>query len=55
MIAFPDANPNPWRILIFAGAGISMAPPTNLPSWRDFNRVVVRTLARSAIRVLGNL
>ncbi|MGC4098809.1 MAG: tetratricopeptide repeat protein [Nitrospira sp.] len=33
------------RLVIFAGAGISMAPPTNLPSWRDFNHVVMRALA----------
>jgi len=44
------------RLVIFAGAGISMAPPTNLPSWRDFNRIVIRALAEvSAPIVTENL
>ncbi len=40
------------RLVIFAGAGISMAPPTNLPSWRDFNRVVIRALADASAPLL---
>jgi tetratricopeptide (TPR) repeat protein len=41
------------RLVIFAGAGISMGAPTNLPSWRDVNRVVVRSLAASAASAVG--
>lgn len=41
------------RLVIFAGAGISMAAPTNLPSWRDVNRIVVRSLAESAGSAVG--
>ena len=41
------------RLVIFAGAGISMAAPTNLPSWRDVNRIVVRSLAASAAAAVG--
>jgi len=41
------------RLVIFAGAGISMAAPTNLPSWRDVNRIVVRSLAASAASDVG--
>lgn len=40
------------RLVIFAGAGISMAPPTNLPSWRDFNHVVIRALADASAPLL---
>ncbi len=36
------------RLVIFAGAGISVGAPTNLPSWRDVNRIVVRSLASAA-------
>lgn len=32
------------------GAGISMAPPTSLPSWWDFNRGVLRGLADRLVR-----
>jgi tetratricopeptide (TPR) repeat protein len=41
------------RLVIFAGAGISMAAPTNLPSWRDVNRIVVRSLAAAASSAVG--
>ncbi len=41
------------RLVIFAGAGISMSAPTNLPSWRDVNRIVVRSLAASAASAVG--
>lgn len=40
------------RLVIFAGAGVSMAPPTNLPSWRAFNRSVVRALAAGAAPIV---
>ncbi|MDQ6831550.1 MAG: tetratricopeptide repeat protein [Gemmatimonadota bacterium] len=42
------------RLVIFAGAGASMGAPTNLPSWRDVNRIVVRALAASAAPVIGD-
>ncbi|MEO8434319.1 MAG: tetratricopeptide repeat protein [Pyrinomonadaceae bacterium] len=41
------------RLVIFVGAGVSVAPPTNLPAWRDVNRIVVRSLASAATPVLG--
>ena len=41
------------RLVIFAGAGISIGAPTNLPSWRDVNRIVVRSLAASATSAVG--
>src|SRR5262245_58992970 len=41
------------RLVIFAGAGISMAAPTNLPSWRDVNRIVVRSLVASGTSAVG--
>ena len=41
------------RLVIFAGAGISMGPPTNLPSWGAVNRIVVRSLAASAALAVG--
>ncbi len=41
------------RLVIFAGAGVSMGAPTNLPSWRDVNRIVVRALAAEAQKVVG--
>src|SRR6266480_6628481 len=41
------------RLVIFAGAGISIAAPTNLPSWRDVNRIVIRSLAASAASAVG--
>lgn len=41
------------KLVLFVGAGASMAAPTNLPSWRDVNRIVVRSLAAGAASVLG--
>jgi tetratricopeptide (TPR) repeat protein len=41
------------RLVIFAGAGISMAAPTNLPSWPDVNRIVVCSLAAAAGSAVG--
>src|SRR5438067_1406604 len=41
------------RLVIFVGAGASMGPPTNLPSWRDVNRIVVRALASTAAAAVG--
>jgi tetratricopeptide (TPR) repeat protein len=31
-------------LVVIAGAGVSMLPPTALPSWRDFNRAVLEAL-----------
>ena len=31
-------------LVVIAGAGVSMLPPTALPGWRDFNRVVLEAL-----------
>lgn len=42
------------RLVLFVGAGTSMAPPTNLPSWRDVNRIVVGSLAAGAAPMLGD-
>jgi hypothetical protein len=33
------------RLVILAGAGISMLPPTSLPNWWAFNEAVLRALA----------
>ena len=33
------------RLVIFARRGNSMGAPTNLPSWGEVNRIVVRSLA----------
>jgi tetratricopeptide (TPR) repeat protein len=41
------------RLVIFAGAGVSIEPPSNLPSWRDVNRIVVRSLAAQAAEAIG--
>lgn len=41
------------RLVIFAGAGVSMGAPTHLPDWRSVNRIVVRSLAAVAARSLG--
>src|SRR5690348_6405682 len=42
------------RLVFFVGAGVSMGAPTNLPSWDDANRIVVRALAASASRAIGD-
>jgi NAD-dependent SIR2 family protein deacetylase len=42
------------RLVIFVGAGVSMGAPTNLPSWRDVNRIIVRSLAASASRAIDD-
>jgi tetratricopeptide (TPR) repeat protein len=42
------------RLVVFVGAGASMGPPTNLPSWRDVNRIVVRSLASTASLAVGS-
>jgi hypothetical protein len=36
------------RLVISAGTGVSIGAPTNLPSWSDVNRLVVRSLASAA-------
>jgi hypothetical protein len=33
------------RLVVFAGAGISVEPPTALPSWWDLNAAAVRAIA----------
>ena len=49
------------NLVVFAGAGCSMLPPTNLPSWWNLNRAVIDALAAEAhhelpeARVLGDL
>ena len=42
------------RLVVFVGAGASMGAPTNLPSWRDVNRIVVRSLAATAASAVGD-
>ena len=42
------------RLVIFAGAGISMDPPTALPSWWDLSASVVRALAGRASPVIAD-
>ncbi len=34
------------RLVVFVGAGVSVAPPTCLPSWWEVNQAVVEALAR---------
>ena len=41
------------RLVLFVGAGVSMTPPTQLPSWRDVYRIVARSLAAAAAPVVG--
>lgn len=42
------------RLVIFAGAGISMDPPTALPSWWDLSASVVRSIAERAAKIISN-
>ena len=41
------------RIIVFAGAGVSMGPPTCLPSWIDINRSVLEALAARLTSLIG--
>jgi len=41
------------RLVVFAGAGISMVPPTGLPSWRAVNQIVVNALVGRAASLIG--
>src|SRR5262245_32180198 len=41
------------RLVIFAGAGVSVGAPTNLPDWRAVNRIIVNSLASVAARSVG--
>ena len=41
------------RLVVFAGAGISMIPPTCLPSWWEVNEVVLRALASRVGELTG--
>ena len=36
------------RYTIIAGAGISMSPPSNLPSWWQYNKVIVEIIKELA-------
>src|SRR5690348_5758519 len=40
------------RLVVFAGAGISVDPPTALPSWWDLSGSVVRAIAARAENVV---
>jgi tetratricopeptide (TPR) repeat protein len=42
------------RLVVFAGAGISMEPPTALPSWWDLSASVVRSIAARASNVISD-
>lgn len=39
------------RLVVFVGAGVSMLPPTCLPSWWDVNRAVVTALVEQVSRI----
>lgn len=39
------------RLVVFAGAGVSMVPPTCLPSWWDVNRAIVMALVEQVVQV----
>ena len=54
LTALLDAARNS-RLVVFVGAGASMGPPTNLPSWRDVNRIVVRSLTSHAALAVGDV
>lgn len=41
------------RLVVFAGAGVSIGTPTNLPAWRDVNRIIIRSLAAASADTLG--
>ncbi|QNU67681.1 tetratricopeptide repeat protein [Ruminiclostridium herbifermentans] len=40
------------NLIIVAGAGISAAPPSNLPSWWEFNKLIVDEIKSQTIRLL---
>ena len=40
------------NLIIVAGAGISVAPPSNLPSWWEFNKLLVDEIKSQAISLL---
>jgi SIR2-like domain len=41
------------RIVLFAGAGISMAAPTALPGWKEVNETILAALARRLVVFTG--
>jgi len=41
------------RLAVFAGAGLSMAPPSSLPDWIGFNRLLLDTAKTSALELPG--
>ena len=40
------------RLMVFAGAGISKDPPSRLPDWFGFNRMILEGIQRAALEVL---
>ena len=38
------------RLVVFAGAGISVEAPSCLPDWSGFNRLLLDTIKTSALR-----
>ncbi len=42
------------RLVVFAGAGISIAPPTALPSWWDLSASVVHAIGARAMTVVSD-
>jgi tetratricopeptide (TPR) repeat protein len=44
-VSNPSQNPDN-KLVVFAGAGVSMVAPSSLPNWWAFNEVVVAALAR---------
>jgi hypothetical protein len=43
------------NLLIVCGAGVSVAPPSNLPSWWDFNTALFETLRGEAAKALPDV
>jgi hypothetical protein len=42
------------KLVVFVGAGCSMAPPTSLPSWWEVNGAVIAAVAGEAAKLLPN-
>jgi tetratricopeptide (TPR) repeat protein len=43
------------RLLIFAGAGVSLLPPSSLPDWFGFNEAILEESKASALRIVSDL
>lgn len=41
------------KIVVVAGAGISKSPPSNLPSWWDFNKILIDTIGEVGSKYLN--